>query len=424
MTLLVLRARRVFDGLASAPSTNHAVVVDGERIVAVGPAAAAPQGQDVTIIDLGDATLVPGFVDGHVHLTLHPFETLALFPRQVRGENTATLAARAIRNAQLCLLAGVTTVRDLGDVNLVTLAIRDAIAAGWVAGPRILASGAPITVTGGHCHWLGGPESDDVPALRRAVRSLAKAGVDWIKVMASGGMMTPGSVHTQPSYSEDELRVVVTEARRLGLRVAAHCLCTAAVANCVHAGVTTLEHCLMLDADGQPEWHQPTVDALVEREVWISPTFNVGHRRYIQALKCGGPVSAHDLAALRDLHAPTRRLREAGARFLFSSDAGSIGTRFEEFGWGLVAASLALDLDATEVLRCATRNPALAVGVADQVGALAPGLRADMVALAGDPWRDIVALTQVRQVWRGGRLVVSDGLVGAPCTAGGGGGWE
>lgn len=412
----VFLAEQVFDGLHPEPQRHRAVVVEDGQIVASGPRdeVPIPRGDDVRVVEIRGGTLVPGFIDSHVHLTLHPAENIADFPRQAREDSPAILAARAIRHGQLCLRAGVTTVRDCGDIGLVTLAVREAIRSGWVAGPRIIASGFPITVTGGHCHWMGGPACDDIPALRLAVRQLVKNGADFIKVMASGGLMTPGSQAFEPAYTQEELTAVVSEARRLGRYVAAHCLCTVAVKNAVRAGAHTVEHCLLWNSAGVPEWDDGVAAEIIERGVWVGATFSSLSRRHLPAPDTSPDAAAAGLAELQRYHAQYRRLWQAGARFLFHSDAGVVSTRFEEFGHGLVAAGLALELGVSDTLMCVTRHPAEALGLAHQVGSIATGLQADLVELEGDPWQDPMALTRVRRVWQNGRLVVDGDMLAGP----------
>jgi imidazolonepropionase-like amidohydrolase len=228
--LTAIRAAWLFDGTNPTLLPDPTVVLDGRTIVAVGSAVPVPDG--ATVVDLAGATLLPGLVDGHVHLIFDasddPVSALA-------GRDDAAAFAAMARSARAAARGGVTTVRDLGDRGYLALGLRRAVAADPTL-PEILAAGPPITTPGGHCHFLGG-EAAGVDGVRAAVRTHVERGVDIIKIMASGGNMTPGSRPEQPQYSLSELRAAVDEAHRHNLPITAHAHATQAIVAGLAAGL-------------------------------------------------------------------------------------------------------------------------------------------------------------------------------------------
>ena len=216
---LLVEADRLYDGSGAAPIEAAGVLVGGGRIEAiVRRAELASELSGIERVRYEGCTLLPGLIDCHVHLVFSGSRAPLV---DLQREDDQALLVRAVHNAQVALRAGVTTVKDLGARAGVSLALRDAIARGVLPGARILAAGPPLTTTGGHCYWLGG-EADTADELRSAVRRLHREGVDLIKVMASGGRMTAGSNVCAAQFTEQEIRAVVDEARRLNKTVAAH----------------------------------------------------------------------------------------------------------------------------------------------------------------------------------------------------------
>src|SRR5690349_9698511 len=288
----VLHARRLFDGTATSLHADATIVIDGDRITRVETGVAAPAGAH--IVD----TVLPGLVDGHVHLAFDaspdPVATLA-----ARDDAEAVAAMTAAGRA--AVRGGITTVRDLGDRGYLSLGLRDAAASDPTL-PTIVASGPPITTPGGHCHFLGGA-ADGVEGVRAAVREHAERGVDVIKIMASGGNLTPGSRPEVSQFRPAELRAAVEEAHRLGLPVVAHAHGTASVADALAAGVDGLEHVTFMTADGVDEIPDDLLAALAAGPVVIGVTLGV--------VPGGAPLSAI-AARMPKLMANVRRMYEAG----------------------------------------------------------------------------------------------------------------
>ena len=238
--LTVLRAAWLFDGTSSALIRDPVVVIEDSTIVGVGSGGKAPEG--AAVIDLPGATLLPGLVDTHVHLAFDASaDPVANLARRQDGEVMEAMA----RAGQAALRGGVTTVRDLGDRGYLSLGLR-----GRPDLPTIVAAGPPITTPSGHCHYLGGAAAPTIEGVRAAVREHAARGVDVIKIMASGGNLTPGSRQDLAQFPPEVLRAAVDEAHRLGLPVTAHAHAVAAIADAVAAGVDGLEHVTFWTEDG------------------------------------------------------------------------------------------------------------------------------------------------------------------------------
>ena len=386
----VLRAGQVFDGERFLGAAD--VALDGRTVVGVGP----PQeyASTVTVEDLGDATILPGLVDAHQHLTWD------CSPDPLgwhRASDDAALLDRGRANARRALAAGVTTVRELGGRGLVTVALRDELARDPAAGPPLLVAGPTLTTPGGHCWFLGG-ECTGEADLRAAVERLAAAGVDVVKVMATGGNVTPGSAPHESQFGADELRAVVEAAHAAGLPVAAHAHGTSGVADAVTAGVDTIEHCSFMSVDGVAQ--DP---ALVARVAASGITVSVTGGNLPGQLP---PAIASRLPAL---HAHARKLLDAGARCILSTDAGigplkphDVLPRAVEQAVELVGAPV------DRALAMCTSLPADALGIGDRAGRLAAGRPADVLVVAGRVDRDVAALLRPVRVLHTG-VVVADG---------------
>ncbi len=391
---------------------DAALLVDAAgRIQGAGPAAYVPQPDIGTrVLDYGAATLLPGLIDSHVHLAFdagpdHSSVRAVLEREEQRG----LLPARALRNAQLALAAGVTTVRDCGARGLVALRLRDAIAEGLATGPRVLACGMPITTTGGHLHYCG-LRADSESDVRKAVRGLVQAGVDAIKIVASGGQMTAGSNPLQPQYPRQVLAAAAEEAHRLGKRLVAHALNAASIRDCFEAGVDTIDHATWSRPDGSIGFDDALGRQLAESSTTVGLTGSGILRQLLPDLGGDGLEELHE--RLR----PHRQLLEMGARVVVHSDAGVRFTPCDAFVLSLRVMEAGLDAPRMAVLQAATARAAEAVGLAHEIGTLEVGKRADLVVLDGNPLDDLGYLRNVRCVLRDGRVVVDAGaiaLVGA-----------
>jgi len=365
------------------------------RILAVGSDALA-MGRVPATIDLPGRFLVPGLIDAHVHLELDPglstpAEQLAVAP----SERRRAMAARA----RAMLERGITTARDCGGGFYHEHDLRSLIDAGDQLGPRLVCCGQPLTIPEGHCAFWGGVISSPAE-IERVVARQVERGSDWIKVMATGGVFTPGSRPRDTQFDADALAAIVAAARREGRPVAAHCHGTAGIAAALRAGVRTIEHASFAGMDGfGTQLDEGLMRELAEREVWVSPTVNAGWLGRMSDAT-GGPSDFY-----RRLSSCLRLQRSHGVRFIASSDAGIPGVFHHDLALGLQAMQAYAELRPVEVLRAATVDAAEALGLGQETGRIAVGLSADLVVLRADPTLALEALVDPEAVVFRGRFV-------------------
>lgn len=395
MRRTALRAARLFDGQDRIHRPT--VLIDDDRIVAVDERRTELP-SDVQVIDFGDATLLPGLIDTHVHLA---FDASSDPVRQLEADDDATLLLRMRLAARRSLAAGVTTVRDLGDRGYLALLLRDWFAQGHEIGPEILAAGPPLTVTGGHCYFMGG-EADGEAELRRGVRDRAKRGVDVVKVMVTGGNMTAGISPLTAQYSTAELTAVVEEAHRFGRPVTAHVHGVIGIERAVDAGVDGLEHCGFWVAEGV-QADESLIHRIAERQIVVCPT---------AGMLPGSPPPPPPVASrLPGMLAAAVQMHRAGVRVLAGTDAGIAMSKPHGCVGHAVRQLADAGLPVVDALKAATSLAAEACGLQGRKGILAPGADADVLAVHGDATEDLAALHQVRGVFRAGVPVVCEGVV-------------
>lgn len=390
--LLALRADRGWDPVRGRATGPLVVVGDPATgtVAAVGPAPAdVPDAWD--LVDHGDATILPGLIDCHVHLCLDP-DTDPVAHAIERSDDE--LVATMVKAADAALAAGITTVRDLGDRRYLSLALRPGAAHEPVPGPELVLAGPPITPTGGHCWFLGG-EADGEDALRSAVRERVDRGVDVVKIMATGGHLTPGTAMHESQYSEVDLRHVVDEAHAAGLPVTAHAHGPSGIADALASGCDGVEHCTFVTEHGVGcDWN--TVQRLVERQIVVSAT----------EAWAPSDVPVPEAAATRldQVWANFARMHELGVRLAISSDGG-IHPRKPHDALPHGAVLFAdLGLRNHDVLVAVTEVPAAACGLEGRKGRLEVGYDADLLAVEGDPLTDMTALLRPLAVVRAGRI--------------------
>ena len=401
MRVVAVRAARLFDGVTARVVERPTVLVKAGQIVAVEQSGVEPLA-DAEIVDLGDVTLLPGLIDTHVHLG---FDASHDPVARMRADDDATLARQMRQAARQSLAAGITTVRDLGDRGYLAVALRETSWASDELGPEILASGPPLTVTGGHCHFMGG-EADGEAQIREGVRERARRGVDVIKIMASGGVLTPGVGPLRSQYSPRELSAAVEEAHECGLRVLAHAHAADVVARAVEAGVDGIEHGGFW-VDGGIRADQAVIDRIAEQGIVVCPTLGI---MPAPDLPPPPPEVAAWLEAIGEVVA---RMHEAGARVVAGTDAGIAPRKPHGVLPYAVREFATLGMSNADALASATSVAADACGVAGRKGRLSPGKDADMLAVGGNPLTDLRALHDVRAVFRAGVLV---GAPGSPST--------
>jgi len=387
--VLGVRAGRLFDGVSSVAG-QPLVLIDGQRVAAVQTGGQPPAG--IEVIDLGAATLLPGLIDTHLHLAFDASDDPV---GRLAGAGDGAILAGMRVAARACLDAGITTVRDLGDRGYLTLRLRGEFASELTAGPHVLAAGPPITTPRGHCWYLGG-EAEGTDGIRAAARAHAERGADVIKVMASGGDLTPGTHVYQAQFGLGELRAAVEEAHRHGLPATAHAHAPAAIANAVAAGFDMIEHCTFIAADGIHA-DPGIIDAMARAGTVVSVTVGM-----LPAILPPPRVAA----VVPQVAAVIRQLCEAGIPIVCGTDAGVGPPKpHHVLPYGVARLADIGGYSPTEALRAATSAAAQACGVGSRKGRIAPGFDADLLAVDGDPLTDLAALRAVKAVFRSGQQV-------------------
>lgn len=407
-SVTVVRAARLVDGTGAAPITNAVVVVRGDRIVAAGSAATVAVPAGARVIDLGDATLMPGFIDSHTHIIGRELND----PKKA-GEETKDFpgmsAIIGVENARRTLMAGFTTVRNVGAPRFEDVSLRAAINEGIIPGPRMQTGAHSLGITGGHCDENGYAPglfdgdfkngiADGVDQVRAAVRYQAKYGADVIKTCATGGVLSEGDAVGVPQYTYEELKAMVDEATKLERKVAAHAHGAEGIKIAVRAGVASIEHGSFLDDEG--------AKMMVQRGTYLVPTLMAGETVEIAANKgvLTGLRAEKAKAAAAAMRNAIKIAKANHVPIAFGTDAGvgDHGKNAREFEllveWG--------GFTPLEAITLATGNAAKLLGWERDVGTLAGGRFADIVAVRGDPTKDIKLLEKPSFVMKGGVVYV------------------
>ena len=401
---ILIHAGRVIDAVGEAPLVERTVVVDQDRIVAIEAGYRKPGAND-RVIDLRKGTLMPGLMDMHVHLTSQQSRTSELDRFK---KDAGDVAIDGVVYAQRTLQAGFTTVRDLGDSFRASLALRDAINAGKVPGPRIFAAGKAIATTGGHADptngwadFLGGADVgprdgviDGPEAAVQAVRQRYKEGSDLIKITATGGVLSIAKNGLNPQFTEEEIRAVVTTAHDYGFKVAAHAHGAEGMKRAVRAGVDSIEHGTFMDEE--------TMNLMKQKGTYYVPTITAGRWVFDRSQEPGffpevvRPKAASIGPVIQSTFA---KAYKAGVKIVFGTDTGvsAHGDNAREFVLMVEAGMPAL-----EAIKSATIVPAKFLDVDDRLGTVQVGKLADLVAVPGDPLADISAMRRINFVMKGG----------------------
>jgi len=392
----VVRAGKFLDVRTGKMLTNRAIVVEDGKIISVGSDTDAPP-EGAKVIDLSDKTVLPGLIDAHTHITFDPkfgYDRLAIsLPRE---------ALIGAKNARITLLAGFTTIRNVGATEFSDIALRDAINAGDVPGPRIDASGPALSITGGHCddnllpygwHATEVGVADGVENVQHKVREVIKYGADVVKICATGGVLSLGDNPQHSQYTQAELNAIVADAHRLGRKVAAHAHGAEGIRWSAEAGVDSIEHGSYID--------DAAIAAMKQHGTYLVPTLYLSDWFLENAPKMNVPPSM--LAKGREVMPAARKniahAFASGVKVGFGTDAAVYphGLNAREF-----AVMVKLGLTPLQAIQAATLNDADLLGWSDKVGVLEPGRYADIIAVEGDPLADITTLERVKFVMKGG----------------------
>jgi imidazolonepropionase-like amidohydrolase len=400
----VIRAGHVLNVRTGELRSNQAIVIEGDKIMQIaasGDVAAAPGD---TTIDLPDATVLPGLIDMHTHLTFD----LNSLGYQGLSISTAREALHGARNARRTLEAGFTTVRNLGAKDYADIALRDAINDGDVIGPRIVASGPAMGITGGHCdenllppafHFYGDGVADGIEAVQHKVREVIKYGADVIKICATGGVLSKGDDPNASQYTLEEMKAIVADAHRLGRKVAAHAHGAEGVRWASEAGVDSIEHGHLMD--------DAAIATLKKNGTYLVPTLFLGE--YMEKNMDRSDIPEYSKQKMRDVIAAMRKNTgkafAAGVKVAFGTDAAVYphGLNAGEFH-----VYVSLGMTPVAAIQTATINASDLLGPKFAVGTLEPGKFADVIAVDGDPTKDVSILEHVKFVMKGGAVIKND----------------
>ncbi|MCP9456546.1 MAG: amidohydrolase family protein [Nitrospira sp.] len=394
-TIAIQRARLI-DGTGS--TIDHAtILIRGAHIAALGPSRTVTVPPDAMRINGRGLTVLPGLIDCHVHLCLGAEPDVV---STLEAEQPAYTLLKAVRHAQQTLEAGITTVRDVGSRDHLIFALKQAIEAGLQPGPRIIGAGQVLCMVGGHARFIG-REVQGTEQVREAVAAQVTAGAQVIKVVASGGVLTPGTSPDQAQMTVEELQAAVEEAKRLGRRVAAHAHGAAGMTNAIRAGVRSIEHATLLDKE--------TADLFERHAVYMVPTLSALATTAACRRGCGIPDSALDKArAMTKRHQASFKL--AHRRGLLIAMGTDAGTPFNHHGDNVqeLERMVALGMTPMEAIMASTAQAARLIGLDKEIGTLARGMIADLLVIDGDPLTSIDHLrdrSRILGVMQAGRFV-------------------
>jgi imidazolonepropionase-like amidohydrolase len=378
----ILRDARIIDGLGDIQARGF-IVIEENRIVGVGKGAGPSKKTGHEAIDLDGRCVLPGMIDCHVHLCIDG----SADPMQpLQKDSPAMITLKAAKHASLTLLAGVTTVRDLGSANGVSISVRDAINLGIVTGPRVVTTNQAVCITGGQ-GWQFSRQADGPDDVRRAVREQIRAGADAIKMMATGGVITQGVEPGSPQFTFEELKAGAEEAHKAGRKIAAHAQGNEGIKNSLRAGFDTIEHGIYLDDEA--------IALLLEKKAVLVPTLSAPFNIMEKGEKSGIPsFIIEKTAKVKDAHvASIKKAHKAGITIASGADSG---TPFNLHGENLKELELlvGIGLSPMEAIVSATRIAAETLGLGTRLGTLESGKMADLIVVEGDPLKDITVLQQ------------------------------
>ena len=398
-TLII--AGKLFDARAGKLLEQQTIVIENDRIVAVGARPAAQSGE--TVIDLSHAFVLPGLIDAHTHLTGEP-----RFGYEELGISNPRAALTGAKNARITLLAGFTSVRDVGAPGYADVALRDAIDAGDVPGPHMIVSGPALSITGGHCdntllpfeyHAVSDGVADGVEGVQRRVREVIKYGASVIKICATGGVLSKGDDPQASQYTLEEMKAIVADAHRLGRKVAAHAHGGEGIVWASEAGVDSIEHGSYIDERG--------IATLKKNGTFMVPTIYLNNWLIENMDRIGMPAFYRDkeIAVAKVSFTNMSNAIRKGVRVAFGTDAAV-------YPHGLNARQFALyvqmGMTPAQAIQSATVNAAELLGWQDLTGAIEPGKWADIIAVRADPLADVGALEQVSFVMKSGAVYRND----------------
>ena len=409
-SLKLVRAGLLIDGSGNPPLENAAILINGSEIAAVGPQKEipVPDGASPKLIDLSNKIVMPGMVDCHTHHNGfgdgRAGDDLAKLPDEI-------LTLQSAKNARTSLFTGVTTIRENGPKNTTMLRLRDAIQQGISIGPRMVLCGRPISIIGGHMDYFGSAITGPTDG-RAMVRQLVKEGADYIKITATGGT-TKTSFPLLPSFNPDELSAIVDEAHKFGILTATHCTSTQGIVNSLDAKVDMIIHCIFREANGEFVFRQDIADRLANTGTFVNPTLHVIRTRVWSALELAAErsLTPSELTQLDEAKygfetaiEHTHKLIGSGVNVITGSDSSwgnyKLGNTFYETECLSMAG-----MSNSNIIKSVTSEAAKSIDIADSVGSISIGKKADLISLENNPLDNLSSLLNISDVILGGKLL-------------------
>jgi imidazolonepropionase-like amidohydrolase len=394
---IVIYAGHLLDVKTGRTIDNAVVVIQGDRIVSVGPQNSGNPVAGAKEIRLPNTTLVPGLIDAHTHITFDPN-----FGYQELGISIPKQALIGAKNAKITLEAGFTTIRNVGASGYADVALRDAVSEGMVPGPRMIVSGPALSITGGHCdqnllpyewHAKADGTADGVESVQHKVREIIKYGADVIKICATGGVLSKGDDPRASQYTLEEMKAIVADAHRLGRKVAAHAHGAQGIAWAAEAGVDSIEHGSYID--------DAAIQAMKAHGTYLVPTLYLGDWMTENATRIGLPemYAGKMRIIIPQARQNVKRAFDSGVKVAFGTDAAVYphGLNAHEF-----AVYVKLGMSPVQAIQTATVNAADLLGWSDRIGSIEAGKFADIIAVNGDPTKDVTLLQDPSFVMKGG----------------------
>lgn len=403
----VIQPQFLLDSEAEVMTQGKEVLVTDGLITEIRPKTSTIKSVDsgTRLLEYPTGTLLPGLIEMHSHM--HISGNHANYEELIT-EDDDVLLIRAVAVMRDALLSGVTTMRDLGAKNNISLAIRNSIQQGLIPGPQLLIAGSPITTTGGHCNMFG-IEADTREEAVLAVRAQFKAGVDWIKIMATGGNFTPGTNPKSPQYDLSILTAVVEDAHRLGLPVAAHCHATSGVEIATIAGVDNIIHCTWNSSEPEELYdYKPEIaDQISTKGIFVDPTLALNFLNELRGRKKPAAANANPALRMEILY----DMWERGVKFVTGMDSGMTNAYFGDFAYIPQVMVEQMGVSPMGAILSSTKTSAQCLGKYDQIGSVCAGKQANLVIANGNAAENINSLHDIPFIMKEGSLIKHDGVV-------------
>lgn len=410
---VLIKATRLIDGTGRKVLKEPAVLIKGSKIVSVDTkqSFSITDTSNINIIEYPGKTIMPGLIDCHVHLISlgdgRAGDDLNLLPDEI-------LTLQAAKNAKMHLQSGVTTVRDCGAKNQTTFMLRKSAEMGITVTPKLLLTGRPIAIVGGHLSYFGSPATGP-DECRAEVRKLVKEGADFIKVTATGGS-TRTSFRHHASFTKEELTAITDEVHKFDKHVVAHCASSEGIENALDAKVDTIVHCMHIERDGTFKYNKELTKRIVDQGVYVNPTLHairhqVWHLENLKNTKGLSEKEDIDYQSLIGIYSShtklVSRMKDEGVTLVAGSDSAWLNYKMGEFPHELEAMN-SIGLSEMEVIKSATLDSARSCQIDAQTGSIEKNKLADIIIIDGDPTKDISAMWKINEVFKDGEIVTGN----------------